>query len=810
MQELLYLQSLQFELSIWTNDIFKRKQVYQATFGKRNIACSDLETLAKESTYAIKLSPSLDVDALVVDKKEYEATNHTNSIGIAEPIFFENTQYQFEWEFSSEVESAYLSHRSRNINDSFRFKRASLTSSARLTGTLNTGNDVGWMRLPLEFIAGGKVFKSNISFEVLPTKMDMHSDLPAMYKMIDKEFPLWRFSLLEKTEQNASKGQQRGHFPLLWLANFNNLRKRFEDGLKVITQAPHSRLQSYVSYSKADRLKGRLPQRLSEKVKEDIKSKQFAKRYKVEKRQLSVNTPENRFIKMVVTNSKKCIAKFENKLREANKAPDKQRLSNSFLNELQEWQKPLQKTLNQSFFKEVSTYKGLNSESLVLQQKTGYSAVYRVWQELKYYLDVFEEQSSISMKSVAEIYEVWCFLEIRNILINELRFKDKTKKLNNLQLNDFLEYQLKDGFAGAFEFEREDGLKARLAHEPRFTKKGKPIKSYLVSQEPDIVLEVTLPKPNSKRFIWIFDAKYRIKTKQGRYDEDNIDTTDFVPDDAINQMHRYRDALIHITKENQSDSISKSRPIFGAFALYPGYFKQEANPQSNPYNEAIHEIGIGAFALLPSAGGKSGSYWLAEFLRKQLGDGNNSYVKNSQEMEEGLYVQEAARIPYAGMKQMLYPDLVFTAALGGLAGRDKSYFDRFENGSASWYHTPLATFNSATKKSNLNVLKEIRYLAIASTSAINSRTKSIKKVWPVIGCQIVARSSLTIEQAGKLKPSAEECVLFKLGKPLTLSSPVESVAHRPINRTMKLTTLSNLEKASVFKEVEKAYSQTLN
>ena len=92
----------------------------------------------------------------------------------------------------------------------------------------------------------------------------------------------------------------------------------------------------------------------------------------------------------------------------------------------------------------------------------------------------------------------------------------------------------------------------------------------------------------------------------------------------------------------------------------------------------------------------------------------------------------------------------------------------------------------------------------------NSRTKSIKKVWPVIGCQIVARSSLTIEQAGKVKSGAEECVLFKLGKPLTLSSPVESVPHRPIDRTMKLTTLSNLEKVSVFKEVKKAYSQTLN
>ena len=40
----------------------------------------------------------------------------------------------------------------------------------------------------------------------------------------------------------------------------------------------------------------------------------------------------------------------------------------------------------------------------------------------KYYLDVFANQSTISMKSVAEIYEVWCFLEIRTILLERLQF----------------------------------------------------------------------------------------------------------------------------------------------------------------------------------------------------------------------------------------------------------------------------------------------------------------------------------------------------------------------------------------------------
>ena len=109
---------------------------------------------------------------------------------------------------------------------------------------------------------------------------------------------------------------------------------------------------------------------------------------------------------MIVTQSKRQLAEFEQRLRTSNSAPDRQRLSDEFLNELHSWQKPLQKVLNQSFLKDVGSFAGVNGESLVLQQKTGYSAVYRVWQELKFYLDIFDGQANISMKSVAEIYEV--------------------------------------------------------------------------------------------------------------------------------------------------------------------------------------------------------------------------------------------------------------------------------------------------------------------------------------------------------------------------------------------------------------------
>ena len=873
MPELIRLQTPDFEFSVWANDISQRLRVYQNTMAHRASANHAQPSYELRFAPAAQLSNAIEPQGLVADAfvqsslvqsgldERDLADNDLVANGLAKhaeltlnsPLFFENTQYQFEWVFFSEVTHARLTHRSQNVNEAFRFapevKTARGVVPARLTGTINTGNDVGWLRLPLTFEHNGKTQTQHIAFEVLPTKMALHQDLPAMYQAIDKVYPLWRFSLVEKTEQDAAISQQRGHFPLMWLANFAALRKRFEQGLKVICAAPHSRLQPTVANIKAAKLKGRLPHKLAEKVKQDFANGQYDKRYAVEKKQLSVDTPENRFIKMAVSKSKRQLAEFEHKLRQSNQAPERQRLSDSFLNELHSWQQPLQKVLGQSFLKEVGAYTGLNRESLVLQQKTGYSAVYRVWQELKFYLDVFGNQSSISMKSVAEIYEVWCFLCLKQILEQDLGFELVENGAAKLAQNDFFEYKLKDGFAGAFRFKRSDGVTARLAHEPKFTRKGQSIRSYLVNQEPDIVLEVTLPKSadltkadssEEKQFIWLFDAKYRIKTEKNRFDDSNedIESKDYVPDDAINQMHRYRDALIRLSEPHDSKSLSsgnsgqspkKSRPVFGAFALYPGFFDQATTP--NPYAAAIEEVGIGAFALLPSQNEPcqngpsqnelsqtestqtksrySGHQWLLEFLQTQIGTAPNAQTEQNNEamypvagMAERLYVQEAARIPYYGMRQVLYPDLTMTVALGGQRGRDNGYFEQFEQGTALWYHLPQSTF---LQKFRQHIAEEIRYLALASTSDTQSSTKQIDKLWPVKRVTVLPRYAITEDQAGKKSGSADLYYLFELGKPLSLQTPVTNVPHRPIKNSMKLTTLTRLESVTKFAEVERVY-----
>ncbi|WP_340618780.1 DUF2357 domain-containing protein [Xenorhabdus entomophaga] len=845
MPELLRVQTAQFEFSIWCNDIAKRQQVYQATLLKRaskQTQAEQKQAIDEQNRLPIiRFSPPLlitEVSITEVSTKEGHAalTELTAELVLDESLFFENVQYQFEWVFFEPVEEARLTHRSRLVNEGFRFVKAHRSILARLTGTINTGNNVGWMRLPLEYVITGQTIKSHVSFEVLPTKMDLHRDLPAMYQSIDEEFPLWRFSLVEKTEQDTARSQQRGHFPLLWLANFGHLRKRFEQGLKVITQAPHSRLQPHVSYTKAERLKGRLPHQLGTKVKEDFANGHYDKRYRVEKKQRSVDTPENCFIKMVVSTCKKRLAGFENKLRQSNQAPDKQRLSDAFLDELHNWQQPLQKILGQSFLKDVGCYAGLSRESLVLQQKTGYSAVYRVWQELKFYLDVFANQSSVSMKSVAEIYEVWCFLQFKTIFEEELGFKLQKNRKAKLNEDPYWGHKLINADKGAFEFNRNDGIRVNLYHERAFARTTTEIRTFLLTHKPDIVLEIVFP--NDKKVIWLFDAKYRlnpIKTDHNNSylgnptskeleqwetsaseDQNKLPyrIEDGVPDDAINQMHRYRDALIRITQDSQSLSQHKSRPVFGAFALYPGYFDQEDT--ENPYRNAITEIGIGAFALLPSAieegssschSSNNGNFWLLDFLRKQVGENQTQEAPyNINALEEQLYVQEAARIPYYGMKQVLYPDLTMTVALAGQKGRDPAYISAFENGTANWYHLPQKTFLTKYK---LHVVSEIRYLALAVTSEKNSGSKQIDKLWPVKKVVQVPRHAITGEQAGKVSVSNEPYYLFELGKPLMLKDRVTRVPHRPIKNSMKLTTLTRLESVQQFDELDTVYGEAL-
>ncbi|MFW1745767.1 nuclease domain-containing protein [Acinetobacter guillouiae] len=387
------------------------------------------------------------------------------------------------------------------------------------------------------------------------------------------------------------------------------------------------------------------------------------------------------------------------------------------------------------------------------------------------------------MRSVSEIYEIWCFLQLRRILVEELAFIE-IRSHKEFIINGFLERQLKDGMAGAFEFSRSDGVKVKLVHEPIFKENSSNIRSYVVNQKPDILLEVGFP--NGKKCVWIFDAKYRIKTQKDRFVSDQGNGVDCVPDDAINQMHRYRDALIQI---NNGLIESKSRPVLGAFALYPGYFDQESD--SNPYTSAINEVGIGAFALLPSNQIRFGHQWLSEYLCKHIGILNETPCSIAS--LNTIYLNEATRIPFHGMEQSLFQDLVMTISVN--SNSKDINFEKLSEKPTIY----ALTLDSNVYNFDKHILNELRFLALAFP--LKSGVNEISKIWPI---KSVSLNSST-KNSNSHEKSLSYCYKFKLGAPLILNSPISEIPNININDSIRFITLSELESIVKFSEILSVY-----
>jgi hypothetical protein len=743
MPEVLRIDSDAWKLSVWTKDDGAPRHRLANTLAARGKTLPDT---------SVRLSPPVAIKA--PESKE----PHTNAeLVLPAPVFFENRLYEFDFQFpeGEATRNPKIIHWRSDVQDAFH------PVGNSLRGSINFGNDIGWFRLGVAFGEGKKQF---LSFEVLPTKMDMAGDFDLINTAIDSTYPLWRFSFARKTElELATSRKPHEHFPLLWLALFKSLRTELEQAVKLVCRSPHSRLLPQERFLRPDRLKGRLSQRLEEQVAAQCLNTETHRRHRVETRRLSVDTPENRFVKMVLIRCTRNLTNFVGKARRSDSAPELGRLSRTFFNELASWTKPLEQRLAESLFREVGDFSGMSQESLVLHHRAGYAKVYRIWQELKLYLDLFGDRASVSMKSVADLYEVWCLLEIRRML-SDLGFRENETRQATLRTSGF-EKELVDGMGTAFHLVRPgDGLEIRLAHEPTFgTHKNNNIYSFTTSQKPDILLEATFPE--GRRIRWIFDAKYRIAAEDNEWDR--------IPDDAINQMHRYRDALIHL--EDANDGISeKSRPVVGAFVLYPGYFQGEEGP--NPYQKGIDVVGIGGFPLLPGRENR----WLKEFLTSKFGDlSEGSPPSRVPDADEHL-LHESVRIAPTGLKLNRYEDLTLTSQP---KNHGTAYIHHFQNGTARWFHIPVST--TEKKQYSRTIMREIRYCAPA-VHHHGETDRKIEYIYDVISIQLARRCDLTAEQAGKAEPSNQnEYWLVELGASRRLDSPVsiKGTRHFPLRLT---------------------------
>jgi hypothetical protein len=690
------------------------------------------------------------------------------------PVVFENRQYLLRIRREGGATLVGVSHPwSREINDSLDIDDNSCYA------TLRTGNDIGRFSLEIETEApqGGRHI-DRITWQVWPLKLDYGKDLQSISNAVERKYPLWLYRFLAPTDHEAGRSDTRqDRFLLLWLKQFEALQQRLEDGVRTVIRSPHQRLDEHVHHLRPDRIQGKMPPRLEEKVAEGLYRPE--RRHRVASRRSSFDTPENRFVKHTVGQVAARLNLVDRVIEEmlGKDREDQCGVTGRFWSRVKVWRRSVRSQASSPLFRAVGDFEGLNQESLVLHNRSGYSAVYRAWLELRHYLEFFAKvrSTNIGMRQISELYELWCFLELRSVL-RSLGFRDETTLRHpGLWKKSELETALENGFGAAYLLRHERaGINIRLAHEPVFGKVGtENIHSYTVSQKPDIVLEATWP--DGQRLLWIFDAKYRVKSFRDGRDDGRSESQPLVPPDALDQMHRYRDSLI--LRYARDDE--KSRPVIGAYALYPGVFDQAT--AQNPYGEAIREVGIGAFPLLPRSGH---DHWLREHLRVALG----LYMANPDEALDPstLLARENVRIPVTGLE---YRDEVLVVPLD----RDRSpdYVQAFATGTAKGYHIDVLGGPDPRR------LGATRWFA-AITSFEGRR--EIRGLYRIQSCETCRRSSLSESVSGAHWSRDRDVHWLQLDRWIQLREPIVVTSWMGGN-WFRYFERSLLEKARDFKEL---------
>lgn len=592
-------------------------------------------------------------------------------------IFFDNTDYPIWVDFEgSDVSEAYVMANRQREYENFSYHEEKHV----LSGFLNYGNEIGKTSLELRYVKGGVRKRWSLRYEVLSRKLDYHKHWKTIVEDIEREYRMLSLDFLKKTYHGLSVSNEGEQSDLIWWNIFKQKQQDLVRNVKLIIEKPKQRLRDKMVYRRADQLKKVTP-RIEREFAEHHNQVEYA--YKVEVPQLNRDTLENRFLKFVVG----CVADRHEAL--AHRVMGYDVVSDPLRSEIEESCKQLKVLKQHPFFRGIGAFKGLTQESLTLQKATGYSKVYQIWLLLNKAYDLNDGLLKLETKDIATLYEIWCFIEVKNIVEELLHQNQDDVTVDNrsrIEMNKLFSYELDRGERSRIVFKQGDVELAELIYNPQEDTKDnkqtgiKDVVSRTVPQRPDIVLQLTKrDSVTGMKLTYLFDAKYRLGEKSK-----GVDTP---PEDAINQMHRYRDALFYNMHPDYVGTLSPTdlkREVVGGYILFPGDGKRNEILLQNFY-KAIKEVNIGAFPLRPNedANRELLSDFIAELINSKTGE----------------LIGAENTIPQKGLAyELIGDDLILVAKV-----KNKDHLDWVVRN--KWYNIPL------DKMSSLPIMKA-RYLLL--------------------------------------------------------------------------------------------------
>lgn len=527
--------------------------------------------------------------------------NSLTSIGVDEtsfnelpPVFYETATYNFTIRFRGLASEPQIVHKLQEVSELFTVVDAdSEQGDYIITAPLNFLNEPGIFNLTFRYMPLGKAVRTDsIAFRVVSPKLDTKDDYMHILNEINREYNEIVFQYLTKTVQNLTHGG-RSDNDVVWLSIFKQVIDSYVQAVTYIVNRPHLSETKEVHYSRAEKIKRWTPQ-MAQQYERSRLSKTLDRDYFRHEVTINTsNTAENRFVKFSLERISRRLNRVFNRVRSNNKE-----ITQNEIDMLDGYSAKLRKLANSPLFRGIKA-EPLHSESMVLQKRTGYSQVYRYWIMLQKGIELYEGSTQIGVRPIWELYELWCFLKMRQMVAKILGLHfgniEEISEKPMPMIEPFTENKQEHTV-----FYKTGNDVVRLHYQHTYNRSSGEVHTATTDNRPDIVL--TIHKPDGFELTYLFDAKYRVSddnefTKEDKDEINELRAADYPPSDAINQMHRYRDAIYYGEKQQNVQQHS-AKEIIGGYILFPGR-GDDAAVRNRYFFKSIETVNIGAFPLLP-------------------------------------------------------------------------------------------------------------------------------------------------------------------------------------------------------------------
>lgn len=615
------------------------------------------------------------------------------------PVVFETCRYQIRILFHDVDKDSEptICHVRKDIEDSFfNDEEQNHREEKSLTGEVDFLNEPGVFKLEFSYQKKGVYRETFVTFDVVSPKLDTKNDYKSLLREVNEEYENVIYRYLSITLQQFSLGHL--NTDATWMSAFQSIVADYVKNIKRIIQNPHSQIVNFRTSRKAEHIRHWSPamEELYAEVQKEGKLEEYYFGYNEVRS--THDTMENRFVKYTLQSIGRKLSTIIKTVLDSNQEGLSERHRQVWIG----YQESLKKLTKHPFFKSIGRFDGMKQESLVLQSRVGYQQIYKDWLKLKRGIDLYNGSANIGTLQIWEIYELWCFIKMKKLVAaamgidynnpaHEQLITEPKGTLLNPFTNSSLEHVVEYHYPQAEDTDSDERKAALAAHNGdivtlhyqhtfnRSSGKGEygmGINTATTEQRPDIVLNIR--KASGEMMLtYLYDAKYRVindmKLDKDFEEQDFLENLkleggDYPPTDAINQMHRYRDA-IYYSKDHEP---YRSKEIIGGYILFPGRGDDE-HIKKRYYSASIESVNIGAFPLLPNSD---------SLLRQHLDDILMTFTSTDVHVAKAKPQRSLAYVTEEEKMGMLADDLVMVAIAGSKEKRQWTFGNL-------WYNIPL-------------------------------------------------------------------------------------------------------------------------